>query len=399
MFLEATLKRNPRLAPAAAELHARGAIPPNSYVIDLDMVANNARIIAQAARGKGLVCYQMTKQFGRNPLVAKTVAANGIEKIVAVDIEEARLLHHHGLRIGHLGHLVQIPLRDLPIAMEMEPDLVTVFGLEQAEAVSGAARLMGRKQRVLLRVVGKEDFFYPSQEGGVLRSEVVQVAEEIASMDGVALAGVTSFPCILWNPNTQTLEPTPNLMTLAETVADLQDVGLDVHVLNAPGSSCCAVLGKVVDAGATQIEPGSSLTGHTPLHSVSDEPETPAMVYVTEVTHTLWDRAYTLGGGFYARGRCREAVVFTATGAKRAKVIPNSPEAIDYYGALTRDGIDMSPGDSVVYAFRSQVFTSRSFVAVVKNVDLAPEVIGIFNHSGNRLGSDRLPIGRRELAP
>ena len=70
MFLAATRRRNPALIETAAALHAEGRVPAGSYVVDIDTVAGNARLVADAARARGLVCWQMTKQFGRNPLVA-----------------------------------------------------------------------------------------------------------------------------------------------------------------------------------------------------------------------------------------------------------------------------------------------------------------------------------------
>ena len=47
-------------------------------------------------------------------------------------------------------------------------------------------------------------------------------------------------------------------------------------------------------AGATQIEPGHGLTGTTPLHAVEDLPETPAVVYLSEVSHLIGARGVLL---------------------------------------------------------------------------------------------------------
>src|SRR5690606_11719632 len=121
----------------------------------------------------------------------------------------------------------------------------------------------------------------------------------------------------------------------------------------------------LAEAGATIVEPGSCLTGHTPQHAVSDEPEVPAMVYVTEVSHQLDGRTYALAGGLYPRSRARTALVFSGGATPvEARVELDPPEAIDYYGTLHAASDAVSVGDSVVYAFRSQVFVSRCFVAV-----------------------------------
>ena len=44
MFLEALRRRNPGLIEQAIALHQAGAIPANSYVIDLDAVTGNAKL-------------------------------------------------------------------------------------------------------------------------------------------------------------------------------------------------------------------------------------------------------------------------------------------------------------------------------------------------------------------
>lgn len=400
MFVEATLRRNPRLIDAAVELHRAGRIPSNCYVIDIDTVAANARAVASAASRAGLRCFQMTKQFGRNPIVAKAVAENGIEPVVAVDFEEARILHAHGLRIGHLGHLVQIPRHEADRAIAMEPELITVFGVEQARHLGRAAAAAARTQSVLIRVVDAGDTFYPAQVGGVPFADLAATAVEIEAIDGIRVAGVTSFPCVLWNEDAQRLEPTANLQTVARAADVLRDQGFEDVVVNAPSASCSATVGFLAGAGATLVEPGSCLTGHTPQHAVSDEPEVPAMVYVTEVSHQLDGRTYALAGGLYPRSRARTALVFSGGGTPvEARVELDPPEAIDYYGTLHVASDDVSVGDSVVYAFRSQVFVSRCFVAVVSDVASDPQVVDISTSTGLPLGGDLLPLGRSQEVP
>jgi predicted amino acid racemase len=392
MFVDATLRRNPRLIDAAHELHATGRIPANCYVIDIDTVAANARAVASAAAAAGLRTFQMTKQFGRNPLVARAVAQNGVEKVVAVDFEEARLLHAHGLAIGHVGHLVQVPRAEAARAVAMGAELITVFGTEQARHLGEAAVAAGRVQDVLIRVVAPGDTFYAAQRGGVPADDVVAVAREIAAMDGVRVAGVTTFPCILFNEETRTLEPTQNLTTVTQAAAALRADGFEDVVVNAPSASCSATIPLLAAAGATVVEPGSCLTGHTPLHGVSDQPELPAMVYVSEVSHQLDGMTYAFAGGLYPRSRARRALVFGRGGeAVEATVELDPPEAIDYYGTLHVDPSSVAVGDTVVYAFRSQAFVSRSFVAVIGDVAGDPQVLGISYTNGFPLGEDLLP--------
>jgi predicted amino acid racemase len=401
VFVDATQRRNPRLIEAAVELHRAGSIPSNCYVIDLDTVAANARAVSAKARAAGLETFQMTKQFGRNPLVARTVAENGIERVVAVDFEEARVMHHHGLAIGHVGHLVQVPRAEADRAIAMQPELITVFGLEQARHLGAAAHAAGREQDVLIRVVREGDTYYPAQVGGVPIEQLLEVAMAIAEIDGVRVAGVTSFPCILFNEQAQALEPTGNLRTLADAAQLLRGAGFDDLVVNAPSASCSATVDILAAGGATIIEPGSCLTGHTPLHAVTDQPEVPAMVYVSEVTHQLGSTTYTLAGGLYPRSRAKHALVYGAGDTPvTADVVLDPPDAIDYYGALEVDPDAVTVGDTVVYAFRSQVFVSRCFVAVVADVAGTPTVVDLSTSTGFGLDRDLLPVGAgaREVA-
>lgn len=401
MFIDVTRRRNPQLITAAVSLHRAGEIPSNCYVIDLDTVSANAAVVAAAARSHGLTAYQMTKQFGRNPLVARAIAEAGIERVVAVDFEEARLLHAHGLQIGHLGHLVQVPAHEVALAIEMNSDLVTVFGLEQAERISAAALRAGVVQDVTVRVVGPDDTFYPAQRGGVPAAVAVLIAKQIDALPGVRLRGVTSFPVVLWDENTTRFAPTANLATLASVSAQLREAGMDAPVINAPSACCIATFGLKVSAGATHVEPGSCLTGQTPLHAVSDEPELPAMVYVSEVSHKTDEAVFCIAGGLYPRSRAESALIYREASSDPvvARVELDPPEAIDYYGTLhVDDPATVDVGDTVVYAFRAQVFVSKCFVAVVSHVNGEPQVKGIFTSTGIRLGEDLLPICGEEVA-
>src|ERR1700722_13171189 len=109
MFLDIIRRRNPGLIGAAIALHQQGAIPANSYVIDLDAVTANARLMRQESDRLGLRAFAMTKRMGRNPDFCAAVRRGGIDSAVAVDMECARLTHKAGLKLGHVGHLVQVP--------------------------------------------------------------------------------------------------------------------------------------------------------------------------------------------------------------------------------------------------------------------------------------------------
>src|SRR5204863_2867 len=82
--------------------------------------------------------------------------------------------------------------------------------------------------------------------------------------------------------------------------------------------------------------------GHTPLHATGDQPERPALVYVSEVSHRLGERLFCYGGGLYARGRIRAALVARDPDQALARgplaALPRPAEAIDYYGELRAPG-------------------------------------------------------------
>ncbi|MCW3041339.1 MAG: alanine racemase domain protein, partial [Solirubrobacterales bacterium] len=188
-----------------------------------------------------------------------------------------------------------------------------------------------------------------------------------------------------------------------DALGRLRSAGLQVPVLNAPSATCSATVAMLAAAGATHVEPGSCLTGQTPLHAVSDEPELPAMIYVSEVTHALGDTVFTLGGGFYPRSRAAKALIYGRSASEpiKARAELDPPDAIDYYGNLHVDDADPSAvhvGDTVVYAFRAQVFVSRCFVAVVEGVGTNPTVVGLFDRGGFELGDDLLPVSARAYA-
>jgi predicted amino acid racemase len=402
MFLDATLARNAGLVDAAIELHRSGRIRPNTFVVDIDRVADNAAAIAAAGRSTGLTLQAMTKQQGRDPFVALAARLGGIGGAVAVDVPEARVLHLHGIPIWHVGHLVQVAAADTDDVLAMEPRAVTVFSEEAARRTGEGAIRLGRVQDVLLRVWRPGDYLHPGQEGGFRLDELGPAAERIVRLPGVRVAGVTSFPCFLWQADEALVRPTGNLESVREAARLLRDdLGLELSQVNMPGVNCAATLPLVAAAGGTHAEPGSALAGQTPLHAVSPaEPEIPAMVYVSEVASVEADRAYCFGGGFYARSRIRRALVAGSHGRALVTAPQLPPEAIDYYGPLDTSAIDRpAVGDSVVFAFRSQIFVGRCQVAAVAGIGRgSPEVLGICDQHGNLLGEDQLPVGSGDAA-
>src|SRR6266487_6557063 len=122
MYLQRLMERNPRLLEAAIDLHQSGQIPPNTWIMDLDTIVENARALAAEARKQGLTTYLMSKQYGRNPYVTALALAQGLHKVVAVDAACALMTRRYALPVGHIGHLNQISRHLVPALVALRPD-------------------------------------------------------------------------------------------------------------------------------------------------------------------------------------------------------------------------------------------------------------------------------------
>ncbi len=383
MFLDNVLERNPELIHTAFALHREGMIPPNCFVIDMDAVMENASMLQHAAAKNGLALYFTTKQIGFNPLLAKSIVQAGIPKAIAIDVHEISVLSRHNIPIGHVGHLVQIPSQMIGSILRLEPEVVTIYGVEKARQFSEKAVQEGRRVRFLLRVISEEDSLFPGQEGGFCLLNLLKEASQILRLPNVQIAGVTSFPCLEVDESSQALKPTLNFHTILRAAQILQDkLGIAVEQINAPGNTCVAAMTILAQMGATHGEPGHALTGTTYLHAHSHQPEKPAVVYVSEVSHLYGNQAYVFGGGTYRRAKTNRALVGSKPDKlERAQVLPLDPTAIDYYVSLALPpGHKVSVGDTVILASRVQIFVSRSYVAVVRGIQQGhASLVGLFD--------------------
>ena len=377
MFLDVLRRRNPRLVEAAISLHRAGQIPPNAYVLDLEAVEDNARGFRREADSLGLTVFAMTKQVGRNSGFCRALLRAGIDRSVAVDMACARACHAARLRVGHLGHLVQIPRFEAePAAREIAPDYWTVFNDTKAGEAARGAIAAGRTQEMLARIQAEGDIFYRGHEGGYGADEIAAVADSIDALDGGRFAGITTFPALLYDHRTGKVEPTPNLATLGRALGALSKAGRKNVEVNAPGTTSSVVLPALAEAGATQCEPGNGLHGTTPLHAVEELPEIPAMLYLTEISHLHGGRAYAFGGGLYidpvfpdypVRALVSDEPTVSETAI--ADVEMPAHDAIDYYATIDGGGrVRPRVGDSVVFGFRAQAFVTRAYVVGVAGI-------------------------------
>jgi predicted amino acid racemase len=403
VFVDQLIRRNAGLATAAVDLHQAGELPPSTYLIDLDALFENASALCQEARRLGLSVLAMTKQFGRNPVAIQTLERAGVESFVAVDVADAQAINRAAARLGHVGHLVQIPKHAAAEVAAMEPDYWTVVDQTKAEEAGRAARSLGRTQAILARVFGPDDLIFASHAGGFAAGNMAATARDLSATEGCRLAGVTTYPALSFNGESNTVEPTPNLATMRRVVTELERLGYGPLEVNAPGGTSTSVLQLLADAGATQVEPGHGFTGTTPLHMAMDLVERPAMVYLTEISHLVGDYAYCFGGGLYAEIGYRyaelgyhgndttPATLEALVGSDPARALEQRAIAhltdyhtIDFYGRLTpENGIAIRPGDSVVLCFRTQVFYTRALVAPISGISAGhPRVEGLFDSAG-----------------
>ncbi|HZU14394.1 MAG TPA: alanine racemase [Chloroflexota bacterium] len=407
MFLERLRERNPRLLATAIELHQSGRIPPSTYVIDLDTVAENARALASEARRLGLTTYLMTKQYARNPYVTWTALANGLYKTVAVDMPGALQMRRYGIPVGHMGHLNQIPRHQVAEAVALRPDVITVYNLDHARWIDQAAGDQGVTQDLLIRVYAPGDIFFEGQEGGFAEENVPDVARAISQLDHVRLVGVTAFPCVRYNtdPDQPPVELTPNFQTIMRAADRLRQMGYAITQINAPGNTSSLTMPILAEHGATHVEPGHGLTGTTPPHATRpDLAERPAYTFVSEISHHFGGKAYAFGGGLfrdiYRPGAQSRALVGASWEQARDNALDyhaDVEQIIDYHAILT-PGDRATVGDTALFGFRTQMQMTRSYLAPVYGISRGePHFDYLFDSANTALDADFNPVDPKEV--
>jgi predicted amino acid racemase len=397
------MERNPRLMEIAIMLHQEGRIPPNTWLIDLDTIAENARALSAEARRLGLTNYLMSKQYARNPYVSALALANGLHKIVAVDATCALMAHRYGLPLGHMGHLNQIPRHMMPYLVAMRPEVITVYNTEHAHWIDSAAGDLGIVQELLIRVIAPGDIFFDGQEGGFKESDVSAAVEALSHLRHVRLVGVTSFPCVSYNHRAdEKSEATPNMHTIKRAAETLRSLGVEVKQINAPGNTSTLTMQLAANLGATHVEPGHALTGTTPNHAFFGTalPERPAYVYVTEISHHVGDRAYAYGGGLfhdgYQPGDPFGALVgstWEEAAANGVDYLHDIQQIIDYHVVL-HPGNRCKVGETVLMCYRTQMQMTRSYIALVSGLSGKSEVKvhHLFDHASIALDEHFNPL-------
>lgn len=384
MFLDKTMTYNKSLIQCAFTLHQKGIISPDTYILDLDQIRENAEMMLAEAREQDVRLFFMTKQLGRNPIIAKMLMEMGFDGAVVVDFREAETMIENGIKIGNVGHIVQIPRQKMKRIIESRPYTVTVYTLEKLKEIDEAAKEIGIIQNITLRVIGEKDFLYPGQYGGFKLSDLEEVVGQTRAFRNISITGVTSFPCYLYSEETKDIYRTKNLDSVLEAKKILEQLGLKIIDVNLPSGTATRTIRDIRNAGGTHGEPGHGLTGTTPYHRDHNGGELPAMVYVSEISHNLEDLSYCYGGGYYPRSHVKKAIVGTSVDDMEiVDVIAPPADNIDYHIAL---GKNRKVSHTVIMAFRTQIFVTRSHVAVVKGISTGNyEVVGLFDSQGKKL--------------
>ena len=389
MFLDKVLENNRKLVECAFDMHRAGMILPDTYILDLDTIEANARAMKKTADENDIHLYFMLKQIGRNPLIAKKLMEIGFDGAVAVDYKEALCMIENDIHISNVGHLVQIPDAALDQIISHSPDYVTVYSYDKILKINETAKKYDMVQKLLIRLSDDDSLLYAGQEGGFHTDELSELIDKVNKLDHVKIGGLTVFPALLYDEKEGKILPTANMNVMDRGRKIAEEKGLKDLNINLPSATCCNTIPLIKQLGGASGEPGHGLTGTTPLHKHSDQIEKVGYVYVSEISHCYNGLSYCYGGGHYRRGHMENVLVGkNIDNAKISKVLPLSDEVIDYHFTI-KDEFD--PGDTAVMCFRTQVFTTRSDVAVVKGIQEGkPELLGIYNSLGQKIERNEL---------
>ncbi|MGL5426380.1 MAG: YhfX family PLP-dependent enzyme [Cetobacterium sp.] len=384
MFLDIVQKKNDKLISAAIHLHQTGEITPDSYVLDVDTILENGRLLVESAKKNGIKLYAMTKQFGRVPYLAKKLVEIGFDGIVTVDYKEALVMINNNIKIGNVGHIVQIPSALVEKIVSHNPEIITVYSLDKIKEIDAASKKLGKVQDIMLRVLERDSKIYSGQSGGFYLDEVSKIGAEILKLKNVKLNGLTSFPCFLYNSEKNIIEGTKNIETIKKAEDILKEIGVSVQQLNMPSATSLENMETIKKFGGTHGEPGHALNGTTPFNSKNISGEIPAIICVSEISHNLNEKSYCYGGGHYRRSGV-DAVLIGDNSREMSlsKIEPPTMESIDYYFEV--DG-NHKIGSTVIGAFRTQIFVTRSNVVLIEGLKQnSPKIVAIYDSLGREM--------------
>ena len=380
MFVERLLENNPKLIEASLSLYKQGLIMPNTYVLDYDAFMDNGKAMLEVADKNNIKLFYMLKQIGRNPMIAKGLDELGFAGCVAVDFDEALTMKENGCKLGHVGHLVQIPHNAIKDVLEANPEYITVYSLDKIKDINLEANKLGIIQKLCIRIIDEDSDLYSGQIGGFSSDYLKELVKEVEKLNNVKIAGLTVFPALLYDADQKAIKPTKNMNAMNRAKAIMEELGYKDLMINLPSCTCANSIPLIKQIGGTHGEPGHGLTGTTPLHKDTKQIERVGYLYLSEISHNFKEHAYIYGGGHYRRSHMENCLV--GYNLKKAKVVAPSAESIDYHYELDKN---FEVNEPVIMCYRTQVFTTRSHVAVVKGISTGNiELLGIYNGLGQR---------------
>lgn len=378
MFLDRLQQNNPELIKTTLDLFSKGVLLPDTYVLDYDAIMYNASKMKEIADQNDVRLFYMLKQIGRNPLIAKGLDELGFDGCVAVDYKEALLMKENNCKLAHVGHLVQIPINALRSIISAKPDYITVYSIEMVSMINDVCKDFDYKQNIILRIVDEDSDIYPGQVGGFSSLSLSSVVKEIENYNYVSIAGLTVFPALLYDANQNKIVETINMKAMNRAKDIMKELGYNNLLINMPSCTCCNSIPYIKELGGNCGEPGHGLTGTTPLHKESNQIEKIGYLYLSEISHNFMDSSYCYGGGHYRRSHIENCLI--GYDLIPSKVISPDKDSIDYHFQIKGN---YHKGEPVIMCFRTQVFTTRSYIVVVKGISrLNPEIIGIYNSLG-----------------
>lgn len=387
MFLNKLKENNPKLIDYAFKANKDGLVIPDTYMLDLDVIKENAKSILDEANKYNVRLYFMLKQIGRNPIVAKALMDLGYAGAVCVDYKEALCMIDNDIKIGNVGHLEQIPTNCLKKIISAKPEVITVYSLEKIIQINEVAKSLNINQGLSIRLTDDDSKLYSGQVAGFSSNDLNDLIKKINELDNVYIKGLTVFPALLFDDEEKIIKPTENMNALKRGMDICKKEGLDDLLINVPSCTCTNSISLISSLGGNNGEPGHGLTGTSPLHVISNQPERIGYCYISEISHNYKDKSYCYGGGEYRRGHMENVLVGKDyNSAISDKVSMPSMDSIDYHFELSQNH---NVGDTCVMCFRTQMFTTRSNIVVVEGLSKdEPKILGTYDPLGRLIGEN-----------
>jgi alanine racemase len=249
--------RSSTVADAHSELEL--AVPPApaglgplaTAWVDLDAIAANVRVLADAARGASLMAVVKADAFGHGAVpVARTALASGASWLGVARIEEAVALREAHLEAPILAWLLEPRL--VPAALARGID-VSASSTADLEGIARAAEIAGRRARVHLKLdTGLHRAGVPSSDWlAVLRQAVRFESTRLLRVVGVW--SHLSHGDVLGHP-----EIARQRARFADGLAAARGIGVRPEVTHLANTGALLQLGAV---GGTLVRAGAGVYG------------------------------------------------------------------------------------------------------------------------------------------